>query len=208
MNPEQEKATKESTAADAKTQSPVDYLLQMEERVKLNGATLPSRDEGEQKWVGVCCGLMGLRIVIALDTIAEVVETESLTAIPGCCDWVMGVMNMRGRLLPVFSVSGFLAGESDSAHQSERIIALDRGGIFCGLAMDSLQGMQKFPEKDFSDLKDTTGTGIPDCLSPYIRRSCRQDDEDWYELDIMALAGQVQTTDPSLAGQHETITEP
>lgn len=195
--------TSEQETLTLNQQSPLEYLLQLEERVRMNRANLPARQEEEVKWNGVCCELLGIKTTIALDDVAEVIEVDSLTDIPGCCHWVMGVLNKRGRLLPVFSISAFLTGPSVSHPEPpDRVIALDRGGVFCGLSVDVLYGMQKFSRQDFGTFEDEDlKQGTAELLVPFLKGVFRQDEESWYELDVMALAERIQTTDPSLAGQ-------
>lgn len=185
-------------------QAPFKYLLQLEERVRMNGANLPSRHEEEGRWAGVCCELLGRRMTIALDDVAEIIEVGSLTVIPGCCHWVLGVHNLRGRLLPVFSIAAFLSDSKPSSPQGpDRVIALDRGGVFCGLAVDVLYGMQKFSERDFRSCSDEEALNeqFPEVLMPFVKGFFKRGEDSWYELDVVALAEQIQTTDPSLAGR-------
>lgn len=191
----------QSTTPDRQT--PFDYLLQVEAQVKMNGTTLPARHDGEGRWAGVCCELDGSRMTIALDDVAEVIEVDSLTEIPGCCHWVLGVHNLRGRLLPVFSINAFLSDSKPvSVQNPDRVIALDRGGLFCGLAVDVLYGMQKFPRQDYRQIRDDLlNEQFPQTVMPFIKGFFIRDEERWYELDIVALAERIQTANPSLCAR-------
>ena len=124
-------------------------LLELEEAVLLNGGAVPKNADSREQWSGVRCLVAGMNFIVPLHQVAEILEPRAVTSIPGCAGWVKGLMNVRGRLLPVFGVSEFFSG-SRTRNGSFQIILVEQGAIFCGIAVDKVFGIQKFFQHDFS----------------------------------------------------------
>src|SRR5687767_11041676 len=127
-----------------------DLLLSLEEAVLLNGSAVPKNADAREQWSGVRCVVAGMNFVVPLQQVAEILEPRALTSIPGCAGWVKGLMNVRGRLLPVFGVSEFFSGARTRSN-SIQIILVEQGTTFCGIAVDKVFGIQKFFQDDFSE---------------------------------------------------------
>src|SRR5688500_5799888 len=85
-------------------------LLNLEEAVLLNGRAVPKNTDAREQWSGVRCLVAGTNFIVPVNQVAEILEPRSVTAIPGCAPWVKGLMNVRGRLLPVFGISEVFSG--------------------------------------------------------------------------------------------------
>lgn len=51
------------------------------------------------------------RFALHLDTIGEVVESGDITPLPGAPDFLMGLANVRGEIIPVIDITPFVGGE-------------------------------------------------------------------------------------------------
>lgn len=63
----------------------------------------------------------------------------------GVKPWVKGVANLRGRLLPVMDLGGFLGLELSRARKQRRVLVVEFNDLFVGLLVDEVVGMQHFP---------------------------------------------------------------
>ena len=100
-----------------------------------------------------------------LDEVAELIEIQDCTPLPGVKPWVIGVSNLRGKLLPVIDFAQFLGGQLPAVGRLQRIVVLDRQDIFVGLVVDEIKGMRYFSsdayEADNQDLEETLKPFVP-----------------------------------------------
>ncbi len=180
-------------------------LLSLEEAVLLNGSVIPKNTEAREQWSGVRCVVAGMNFVIPLHQVGEILEPRSLTAIPGCAGWIKGLMNVRGRLLPVFGVSEFFSG-ARSRNNSYQIIIVEQGAIFCGIAVDKVFGMQKFPQDEFRSGEPVSEVGL-EGIGEYVGPFTVIGTESWHQLDIWGLATRMSHANPSVAATLESRLE-
>ncbi len=170
-------------------------LLSIEEAVLLNGNAVPKNTDAREQWSGVRCLVAGMRFIVPLHQVGEILEPRSVTAIPGCAGWVKGLMNVRGRLLPVFSASEFLSGVK-TRNNSFQIILVEQGALFCGIAVDKVFGMQKFFQDDFRKGIPLLEAGL-DGIAEYVGFFTSLDGDSWYQLDISGLAARICHANPA-----------
>ena len=132
-------------------QSPFQILFDIERRCRALAAGLPSQQVATQTWSGIGFR-MGERLFVApMGEIGEVLHEPRHTLLPGVKNWVKGVANVRGRLLPVMDLCGFFGGELSPLRKQRRVLVVDHGEVFAGLTVDEVFGMQHFPVDTFSE---------------------------------------------------------
>ncbi|WP_205588042.1 chemotaxis protein CheW, partial [Pseudomonas aeruginosa] len=62
-----------------------------------------------------------------------------------------GVANVRGRLLPIMDLCGFLGTELSPLRKQRRVLVVEHLDVFAGLIVDEVFGMQHFPVDTFSE---------------------------------------------------------
>jgi twitching motility protein PilI len=170
-------------------------LLSLEEAVLLNGGAVPKSTDSSAQWSGVRCVVAGMNFIVPLHQVAEILEPRSVTSIPGCAAWVKGLMNVRGRLLPVFGVSEFFKGARTS-FVSSQILLVEQGSTFCGIAVDKVFGIQKFFQNDFSEGNLVPEAGL-EGLGEHVGFFTVMGSDNWYQLDIGGLATRMSHTNPA-----------
>lgn len=96
--------------------------------------------------------LAGERMAIDADLVANVLRAPHLCPIPCTPPWVLGVANMRGRVLSVLDI-GLYWGLRREPGDSGAVVALSmpgrRGapGMELGLAVDEVEGVRRMPEE-------------------------------------------------------------
>ena len=173
---------------------PFSQLLILEERVRLCGASLPKREDTRAHWHGVKAVTAGRRLILPLDDVAEILEARQCTRVPGCASWVLGVLNLRGRLLPVFGLSGYF-GVAGPVDGKARVVVVDKGGLFCGISMDRIIGMQKFYQEEFAPLPEEARQAFG-AMSDFVGSVTESESDNWYQLDICKIAGAMLETQP------------
>ena len=155
--------------------NPFDILQNLEKRT-LEGATgLPSVGQIEEEWVGVGFRIGNDRLIASMSDIKEVLDLPVFTPVPGVKSWIVGVANVRGSLLPIMDLKGFLLGDDIKQRSKGRVIVIDYKGINTGLIVEEVYGLRHFRESD----ETNDGIGVHENLSPYIERTFEQGNEQW-----------------------------
>lgn len=116
--------------------------------------------------------LLGQHWALPLHQISELIEMQDCTPLPWVKPWVLGVSNVRGKLLPVIDFAQFLGGQLSSLLRMQRIIVLDRQDVFVGLVVDEVQGVRRFSSETYdADIAD-----LPAAFMPFVSGSYGADD--------------------------------
>jgi purine-binding chemotaxis protein CheW len=75
----------------------------------------------------------------------EVHPLRDLTPLPGTPDFVRGIVNLRGRILPVYDLKKFFALPEQGVTDLHRILVVSDGDIEIGLLADVVVGVRTLP---------------------------------------------------------------
>ena len=123
-----------------------ELLLDIDRRCRLLVADQPLQDTRLQQWSGIGFRIAGQWFVAPMGEVAEVLHEPRCTLMPGVKAWVKGVANLRGRLLPVMDLGGFLGLELSKARKQRRVLVVEYNDLFVGLLVDEVVGMQHFAQ--------------------------------------------------------------
>jgi chemotaxis signal transduction protein len=180
--------------------TPLQQLFLLEERVRQAGVRLPDADM-ERSFHGVKCVVNGKDCVINLREVAEVIDKRAVTPIPGTAQWIEGVINYRGALVPVYRPHDFLARTdgTDNALANENghlvVLRKDRkGNEFNAIRVNRMFGMQKFNE---SDLRPAArGVSAAEELGHYVDSLISAEGKTWCRLNTARLMERMCGTSP------------
>src|SRR5690606_29439903 len=120
--------------------APFAILAALERQSHQRGAALPVEEEGQPRWRGIGFRLDGQRFVAALEEVAEVLVCPRLSPVPRTKAWVRGIANLRGSLLPVMDLGGFLGHAPTQLTRHSRILVIHQAGVHSGLLVDEVLG--------------------------------------------------------------------
>jgi len=165
------------------TRDPFDLLLDLERRTLKLSADLPRLDEVQKEWVGVGFRIGDSKLIASMSDVKEILDVPEFTLVPGVKSWIVGVANVRGSLLPIMDMKGFLLGDDMKKRHKGRVIVIDYMGFNTGLIVEEVYGMRHFREGDTTD-------EVPEVhanLSPYIERAFKQEEEHWpvFSFNVM-----------------------
>jgi purine-binding chemotaxis protein CheW len=90
--------------------------------------------------------------------VREVLIFKELTPLPGCPAFVLGIVNVRGRILPVLDIKRFFDLPEKGLTDLHRIILVSGNDLELGLLADSIVGVRSVPMADLqSTLPTLTG---------------------------------------------------
>jgi purine-binding chemotaxis protein CheW len=70
--------------------------------------------------------------------VQEIIRTQQLTRVPNLPDYVEGVINLRGKVIPVIALRRRLGIESAEADKNTRIVVVDIHGQTIGFIVDAV----------------------------------------------------------------------
>lgn len=149
-------------------------------------------DLQETQWSGIVFEVAGQRMVAPMGEINEILAVPDLTPVPLVESWMLGVANVRGRLLPLADLAGFLNLESRELRMSKKkVMVIDQENFFSGILVDQVHGIQSFNSTHYQ----------PDSLpieSPFARFNhgkFRKGQEEWFVFRPSLLAQDAKFAD-------------
>lgn len=162
---------------------PILLLHEMAQRGRQHAHALPQQIEIKATWDGVGFKVGELAAVAPLEQVKEILTGASISRIPGAKDWVKGIANVRGTLLPILDLQGFLWEKTTKMTRHSRILVIQHNGISAGLIVNEVMGMRHFLEEEFIADVSTFDKALQNVLSG----SYRQGSEYWAVLNIHKL---------------------
>lgn len=166
---------------------PIDLLLAHERRLTEAGAALPAQREIRERWTGIGFRIGDHRFMASMEEVREIIDPPVCTRVPGTVSWFLGIANVRGNLVPVFDLHGFLAGGRVAQGRQARVLTFQQEGLHAAFLVDDVLGMKRFE----LDQRARVETGA-EALAAYVTDGFRQGDEEW---PVLSLADFVASRD-------------
>lgn len=161
---------------------PFAQLLDIADRSRRNASALPQQVEMVSYWRGVGFMLAGHLFAADMGEVAEILQPPRLTKVPGVRNWVLGIANVRGRLVPVMDLAGLLGLPSKSNWRSRRVLVVEHGDHLTGLLVDAVLGMQQFPVDQQLDVH-----GLDPVFEKFTSHSYERDGKQWAVFQFQEL---------------------
>ena len=136
-------------------------------------------------WRGIVFESSGQRMVAPLGEVAEILTMPEYTSMPLVQPWLLGIANVRGRLLPLTDLAKFLYLPSSSAQDSSRkVLVIDHHTVFSGLVVDKVFGIEQFTRDQYRS------EALPShsVFAPYNHGKFVKNEEDWFVFMPSLLA--------------------
>lgn len=104
----------------------------------------------------VLANAAGCRLAIGIDSLAEVGPLPPLTGLPNLPSWIQGIVNVRGEVVSVIDLPGFLHWQNGVEAGGDRFAVLRHGQRKVALRLDSIDGAVA------RALSDRMPAGLPD----------------------------------------------
>lgn len=170
---------------DAKRyKDPTALLADIQRRSRSNAAGLPQQEQSVEEWHGIGFRIGQLRLLAPLGEVTEILTLPPMSRVPGAKAWVLGIANVRGNLLPIMDLQGYLHGRRASVGKRSRVLVINHRGVFAGLLVDEVLGLRHFPEEN----RTTQPPGMDAAVTPYLDRAYKSADETWVVFSMSKLA--------------------
>ena len=127
---------------------PFQFLVELSQKIQSLAPSLPEQQDLQKRWSGIGFNVLGQRMIAPLGEVVELLPVPSaITRLPGVQEWVVGLANVRGRLLPLFDLEIFFGGQPSANRLKRRVLVLEMGDLYAGLLVNEAYGMQHFPDE-------------------------------------------------------------
>jgi len=176
------------TMNNSNVTDPVSILKQLEESCRGCSNGLPHKVESSSEWSGVGFRIGANNLVTPLGEVVEIIDYPDISVVPLTQSWVRGIANLRGNLLPVIDLNGYLNGSVAQITSRSRVLVVDYNGIYSALAVDEVYGLKHFMQDEFTEEE----CRVDPCLHPYIQNGYCRNEKIWGIFSLFALAGSPQ----------------
>src|SRR3990172_8568326 len=123
---------------------------------------------------------------LLVEQVREVIKLWEITSVPNTPDYVLGVVSLRGKVLPVVDLCKRLGLPPGVRDGRNRIIIVSIDEEETGLIVDRVTGVVKLPPEDVRPAPDTVSQGAG---AEFLRGIARKNDKLYILLDIEKAAG-------------------
>jgi twitching motility protein PilI len=170
---------------------PFELLRELERRSRIAASGAAAADSEAEEWVGIGCLLGNERYLVARDEVREVMMLPAnVTRVPGTREWVAGLANLRGQLLPVFDLRAYLGAGASRGSRTARVLVANHTDMPVGVIVDEVFGFRRILTSEFSsDIPDTEIR-----CERYLAGACTRGDEVWpvFSLGKLLAADEFQ----------------
>ena len=163
--------------------SPIVLLRELELKVRTNATGLPEQGEVAETWSGIGFRMGEHRFVAPMSEVTELLRVPAYTRLPNVKPWILGVSNIRGRLIPILDLNAFFSYPSSEPIRSRRILVIEQNEQSDGLVIDSVEGMPYFPVEGF----DESIPDLPDSIRPFITGQYVKEKRIWSRFSLKEL---------------------
>ncbi len=145
-------------------------------------------------WHGVVFEVGGQRLVAPLGEISEVLVMPEYTSMPLVQPWMLGIANVRGRLLPLTDLAQFLQVPSYQQKSQRKVIVIDHSSVFSGLLVDRVLGIEQFSRSQYR----AEAIDVNSPFAPYNHGKFFKDKQDWFIFMPSLLAQDLRYIDAAI----------
>lgn len=130
----------------------------------------------------VVFALSGQRYALDIMTVREIRMVQSVTRLPGAAEFVRGIINLRGTIVPIFDLRmRFGLGETNLSDGAQlTVVIADVAGSVTGLLVDEVLDILTLPGSAVAPVPSTDATQ----RNPYFKGLASKDDEMMIVVDL------------------------
>ena len=163
--------------------NPFEILLDYERRSLAHVAGLPEQLDAPGLWRAIAYRLGDAFLVSDISEVNEILMFPQITAVPGTKAWMLGIANVRGNLVTVVHLRGFLEGEPFHVNERTRVLVVRLASGSVGLVVDEVLGQRSFVDENMRDIEVYADSPV----SRFLESEYRQGQSSWGVFSMNAL---------------------
>lgn len=88
---------------------------------------------------------------LPISIVREIVRVPEITAVPNAPDYIEGVINLRGRIIPIVDLRKRFGQKSVEASKKNRIVVVELGSRAFGLIVNSASEVLRIPPSEIEE---------------------------------------------------------
>ncbi|MCL5056553.1 MAG: chemotaxis protein CheW [Actinobacteria bacterium] len=105
-----------------------------------------SSDDGKSEEQVVVFNLQDQAYGVNIASVLEIIRAETVTRVPGTPPFIEGIINLRGKVVPVMDLCKSFGLPSTCVSETTRVIIVEAGGVSMGFTVDSVSEVLRLPE--------------------------------------------------------------
>lgn len=93
----------------------------------------------------VACAIDGEEYAVDIKSVQEIIRLLDVTRVPHASPYVSGVINLRGRVIPVMDIRKRFGLPSKVPNETTRIVIINWNGLLVGILVDSVSEVIRLP---------------------------------------------------------------
>lgn len=132
---------------EAVERNPFEVLARYEQLSLLHAFAPAESLDAPGMWRGIAFRVAQRLLVSGIDEINELLAVPEITLVPGTQSWLLGIVNVRGNLLPVVDLARFLFDERTRITDRARLLMVRQGTGSVALLVDEVFGQRTVDEQ-------------------------------------------------------------
>ncbi len=96
----------------------------------------------------VACVVNSEEHAIDIRNVQEIIRVLNITRVPNASHFIIGVINLRGIVIPVMNLRRILGLPENTLDESARIVILNWQGLLAGVLVDGVTEVVRLPRQD------------------------------------------------------------
>lgn len=110
----------------------------------------------------VCFRIGRETYAVDIFVVREIVKAQEITPVPGTADYVLGIINLRGKLVSVVDLAQRLGFDKARVDRSSRILVVDLDGFTVGFLVDAATEVLKIPSESIEPAPEELKRSVRD----------------------------------------------
>jgi purine-binding chemotaxis protein CheW len=129
-----------------------------------NSATENKRQDGETSYHLVTFHLAREEYGVEISGVQEIIRATDITPVPGAPRHVKGVINLRGKIIPVVDLRTRFNLPAIAENDAQRIVVVELGEKRLGMLVDSVSQVIRLPAGVVEDIPEEATTIDDNCI--------------------------------------------
>jgi twitching motility protein PilI len=173
---------------------PLDLLKQMANASVEAISTRAANKDLKTDWSGIGFSLCGQQMVAPMGQVVEIIHAPNFTFIPRTKDWVLGLANIRGRMLPIYDIEKYFGSKLAGNRSRHRVLVVESEHVYAGLMVSNVFGLKHFPVNSFKQAYQSDGDVFASCIDS----TGNDGQSDWLRFQIPLLTQAPEFMDAAL----------
>lgn len=172
----------------ASSRSPFEILAEFEQRSLAHGVGAQHQADAPGVWRGIGFRVGQRRLLGAIGDVNEILAVPSLTPVPGTRDWLLGVANVRGNLVPVVDMTAFIDGVAAELTDNSRLLLVRQPAGSVGLLVDEVFGQRTVASEQVTAADEDSDPAV----ARFVHERVQSGNFDWGLFNLSALVRGVE----------------